>query len=123
MPVPPTPTVILQMTTTRYVLGSTIRVTITNHGQQPIFFSDHNTNCTVLLVERQSTDSWESVAPCKLMIATRIHSLNAGATLEVPLATSAGQWSVGMYRAKLGYSSGAQDGPPHMVLSSPFQID
>ena len=100
---PPTYPVTLQVAMASYSPGDTIRVTITNQSGKTIYFADHRTNCTVLLLERQGATSWEPVALCKLMIATRIHSLKTGDSSAVTLVSSS-QWPTGTYRARLDYS-------------------
>jgi len=106
---PPTYPVTLQVGMTSYQPGDTISVTLKNQSGQTIYYADHRTNCTVLLVERQVANSWEPVALCKLMIATRIHSLKAGDSSTVTLVSS-NQWPSGTYRARLDYSDRADTG-------------
>jgi hypothetical protein len=123
---PPTALVVLHVGTTSYQAGETVRVTIRNQGTHTISFSDHKSNCTVLLFEHQVGSSWEAVASCKLMIMTRLHSLQAGATVDVALLPSPG-WPAGTYRAKLDYSvqSSVPDsgsGTPKTVYSSEFRV-
>ena len=120
---PPTFPVSLQVGSARYQPGSTISVTIKNQGNQAVYFSDHKTNCTVLLLERQTANTWEPVAPCRLMIVTRIHSLQAGDTLEVKL-TASNQWPSGSYHARLDYNSKAGTGNavPTTIYSSTFLL-
>ena len=100
---PPTLPVTLQVGATNYQRGSSIRVTIQNQSGQTIYFADHRTNCTVLLLERQTTGPWEPVASCKLMIATRLHSLKTGETSVITIITT-DQWPTGHYHARLDYS-------------------
>lgn len=120
---PPTRPVVLEVGAASYSPGSVVSILIKNQGQQPIFFADHRTNCTVLLVERLVGSSWQALAPCRLMIATRVHSLQAGATLEVKLSTS-NQWPAGRYHARLDYGIGSQTGlsTPTAVYSSEFLL-
>ena len=125
--VPPTGLVVLHVGATSYQAGETVRVTIRNQGTHTISFSDHKSNCTVLLFEHQVGSSWEAVAPCKLMIMTRLHSLQAGATLDVALVPSLG-WPAGTYRAKLDYSAqssvpNASSGSQKTVYSSEFRVE
>ena len=119
----PTPAVTLQVGAASYQPGSSISVTIKNQSTQAIYFADHRTNCTVLLLERQVASAWEPVAPCKLMIMTRLHSLKAGEPLEVKIVTS-DQWPTGSYRARLDYSfkSDAGVGAPTIIYSSLFRV-
>jgi hypothetical protein len=118
---PPTSSVALQLGASSYQSSSRISVTIKNQSQQMISFADHRTSCTVLLLERQVTTSWESVAPCKLMIATRIHTLNAGESLLVELAAPS-QWPTGTYRARLDYGVGSGSDMPIIVYASEFTV-
>ncbi|GAC1348905.1 MAG: hypothetical protein NVSMB27_18390 [Ktedonobacteraceae bacterium] len=118
---PPTLPVTLQVGAASYPLGSVISVTIKNQSGQTISFPDHRTNCTVLLLERQVASSWVPVAPCKLMIVTRIHSLNTGEVQEVKLITS-NQWPAGLYRARLDYGVGPGFGTPKIIYSSEFHV-
>jgi hypothetical protein len=124
--VPPTGLVVLHVGATSYQAGETVRVTIRNQGKHTISFSDHKSNCTVLLFEHQVGSSWEAVAPCKRMIMTRLQSLQAGATVDVALLPSPG-WPTGTYRAKLDYSvpsrgPNASSGTPKTVYSSEFRV-
>lgn len=119
---PPTSSVTLQVGAASYPLGSTISVKIKNQSTQAIYFADHRTNCTVLLLERQVANSWEPVAPCKLMIMTRLHSLKTSDALEVKLTTTS-QWATGLYRARLDYSFKSDTGgAPTIVYSSSFHL-
>lgn len=115
--------VILQVGAASYQAGSTISVTIKNQSTQAISFADHQTNCSVLQLERHAGTSWEQVAPCKLMIATRLHTLKAGEVLNVTL-TAPGQWPKGTYRARLDFwfGSGTGSGAPTTVSSSGFRV-
>jgi len=124
--VPPSALVALHIGAASYQAGERVRVTIRNQGTQPISFSDHKSNCTVLLFEHQVGSSWEAVAPCKLMIMTRLHSLQAGATGDVELLPSLG-WPAGTYRAKLDYNvpssiPNASSDSQKTVYSSEFRV-
>jgi hypothetical protein len=61
--VPPADLVVLHVGAASYQAGETVRVTIRNQGTQPISFTDHKTNCSVLLLEHQVGSSWEAVTP------------------------------------------------------------
>lgn len=100
---PPTLPVTLQVGAASYARGSSISVTIQNQSGHTIAFADHRTNCSVLLLERQTSGSWQPVAPCKLMIATHLHFLKAGETSVITILTS-DQWPTGYYHARLDYS-------------------
>ena len=119
----PTSSMRLQVGAKRYQPGSTINVTIKNQNQQTISFVDHQTNCTVLLLERLVATSWKPVALCKLMIATRMHTLSAGEILEVKLIAP-GQWPIGRYRARFEYRVGSTmgNGVTTIVSSNTFRV-
>ena len=121
--VPVTSSVTLQVGATSYGSGSTISVTIKSQSQQTISFVDHQTNCTVIQLERRGANSWEPVAPCMLKIMTRIHKLNVGESLEVKLAAP-GQWPTGLYRARLDYGVRSETGGDMStaVYSSEFHV-
>jgi hypothetical protein len=106
-----------------YQATGTIQVTITNQSTQTISFADHRTNCTVIQLERQVANSWEAVAPCQRMIATRLHTLHAGQAMEVTL-TAPDHWPGGLYRARLDYLLGAEGGAgaQKAVVSREFRI-
>lgn len=122
-PTPPTDSILLQVGATSYQQESTILVTIRNQSKQTISFADHQTNCTVLLLERQQANAWTPLAPCKLMIKTRLLSLKAGETLEVKL-NAPGRWPAGLYRARLDYQMGPgpEAGTSHTAYSSTFPV-
>jgi hypothetical protein len=121
---PPTLPVTLQVGATNYARGDSISVTIKNQSGQTIYFADHRTNCTVLLLERLVNSSWEPVAPCKLMIATRIHSLKTGEVSTITIITSS-QWPTGHYQARLDYSFKQDAGVngPTPVYSNMFLLN
>ena len=92
-----------------------IHVTIMNGLQTKIYTADHRSDCTLVQLERQSGDTWQAVAPCRLEIATRIVSLAAGSSTPqvlAPVGTSpstAGSWPAGTYRIAFGYGAGSQE--------------
>ena len=120
---PPTGAVILQVGAASYPPGSVVHVTIKNQSNQAINFADHQTNCTVLTVQRQVGDSWQKMAPCRLEILTRLHTLNAGASMDVSINT-AGPWPAGVYRARLDFRAGSDTVPggAGTVYSSEFSL-
>jgi hypothetical protein len=105
-----------------YASKDTVQVTITNGSSAPIYFADHNTSCTVIELQQQAGGSWNTANPCKLAIATREHSLDAGKTLNVSLPPGNG-WAAGTYRAALQYWTGAHfSGKTSAAYSAVFQI-
>jgi len=105
-----------------YRTGDAIAVTLSNQSLQTILFPDHLTFCTVVLLQRQVNASWESISLCKLMIVTRIHSLDAGHSLTVRLAAPSNQWLPGLYRVKLGYTASGQANHMVTIYSAVFQV-
>lgn len=131
----PTPTapaqltgnVILQIDTIPQNASASMVLTLKNQTNQQILFSDHLTECTVLLLQEQpqspaSSGTWQAVAPCKLMIVTRLHSLANGKTLTITLMPPGGQWTPGLYRALLSYLPGGADHKIQTVFSPSFQV-
>jgi hypothetical protein len=109
--VTPTPThtsssgqVVVQLSALTYQPGATIAVTIINRTSQRIVFADHQSDCSVVLLQHQTALSWEPVALCKLMIVTRLHGLAAGASQAVSL--KAPSTPTGAYRIVFSYSGG-----------------
>ncbi len=120
---PPTSSVNLQVGATHYQADGTILVTIKNQSNETITFADHQTNCSVLLLERQIAGTWKPVSPCLLKTSTRLHSLAAGKTLEIKL-TASQQWPTGYYQARLDYWAGTEPktGTLTTVHSSMFNV-
>lgn len=131
----PTPTapaqltgkVTLQIDTIPGHASNSMVLTLNNQTNQEILFSDHLTECTVLLLQSQpqssvSSGTWQAVAPCKLMIVTRLHSLAAGKALTITLIPLGGQWAPGLYRALLTYFSTGANQKLQTVFSPSFQI-
>ena len=105
-----------------YKIGDAIAVTLSNQSLQTILFPDHLTYCTVVLLQRQVNESWESINLCKLMIVTRMHSLDAGHILMVKLVAPPNQWMPGLYRVKLSYGMSQQSNHLITIYSAVFQV-
>jgi len=131
----PTPTapaqltgkVILQIDTIPQHANASMVLTLNNSTNQEILFSDHLTECTVLLLQVQpqspaSSGVWQAVAPCKLTIVTRLHSLANGKSLTITLNPPGGQWTPGQYQALLSYFRRGADHKLQTVFSSSFQV-
>lgn len=92
-----------------YARSSTIIVTLTNGGASPIFAYDHQTSCTILSLQRQTSGGWQTVGECALGVLTRQVEIHAGETMKIALAPGAGTiraapWPAGTYRAVLRYT-------------------
>jgi hypothetical protein len=105
----------------RYGAGEAISVTIINGSSKMIWAADHQTSCTMLVVERAQDGKWEPVANCHLLTPTRLSALSTGAT-TVRLDTSG--WSTGSYRVTLSYSGGdeGQGAPGGIAHSAEFTV-
>ncbi|MBA2288312.1 MAG: hypothetical protein H0W02_22785 [Ktedonobacteraceae bacterium] len=95
-------------------------VTISNHTGQTIYFPDHLTNCTVILLEHQVAGNWQPINLCKLMILTRLLPLNTRQNLAVKLLPSLS--APGLYRASIRYSTSPRTALPTTVYSAAFTI-
>ncbi len=116
-----------------YGIKDTIFVTLSNQSNQTIYFPDHLTNCTVILLQRLKVQplAGESVQaginpfginPCRLAIATRIHSLGAGQRLVVRLVAPFDGWPPGLYHATLTYRTSLNAGQSTTIYSAVFTV-
>jgi hypothetical protein len=103
--------VTLQVNAPPYQSNDTITITLNNGSNKTIYFPDHLTNCSVLLLLRlkvqplTSDNVQAAIGPCRTKIVTRIHSLAAGQNLVVRLIAPSNGWLPGIYRATLTYST------------------
>ena len=120
--------VTLQVDAKFYLKGDTISVTLSNQSNQTIYFPDHLTNSTVVLLQRMKVlplagdDVQVIFEPCRLAIATRLHSLGGGQRLVVRLVASASGWVPGLYRATLSYRTSPDAGPSTTIGSGAFTV-
>lgn len=111
-----------------YGTSDTIIVTLSNQSNQTIYFPDHLTNCTVILLQRpkvqpRTGDGVQGIVnPCRLAIATRIHTLGAGQRLDVRLVAPSGGWAPGIYHASLTYRTSPDAGPSTTISSAAFTV-
>jgi hypothetical protein len=95
----------------RYAPGDPIFVTIHNGMSRTIWAPDHQTNCTVVLVERLENGAWSGEQNCALMRASRMVPLAAQTTIVQTLGASPGfladpsGWPAGTYRLTLSYAA------------------
>jgi hypothetical protein len=148
IPTPPprslrTGPVTLHASASAYRPGDTIVLILDNQSEQTIRFPDHLTECTVVLlqhqvggpsfsnplirmppqpvvhVQHQVGGTWTPVAPCRLEIVTRLHSLNPGQDLVVKLIAPFGHWLPGTYHGVLAYFA---SGSSRTIFSGDFQV-
>jgi hypothetical protein len=111
---PPANAVSLSSDHASYTPSSTIIVTLSNTLATSVRTFDHQTSCSIVTLQRQTTSGWSNVGGCALMIATRIVDISAGETRKIALSPGAGQihatpWPTGMYRVILHYALPGQD--------------
>jgi hypothetical protein len=111
---PPANAVSLSSDHASYTPASTIVVTLSNTLATSVRTFDHQTNCTIVTLQRQTTSGWTNVGGCAMMIATRIVEITTGETRKIALSPGAGQihatpWPAGTYRVVLHYALPGQD--------------
>jgi hypothetical protein len=108
-----------------YAPGDPIVVTVHNELPQTIWAADHQTSCTVVLVERLEQGEWSGEQNCALMRASRLVPLAAQSIITQTLSAAQGfladadGWPAGIYRLTLTYAEsdkmGAQMSNVHSV--------
>lgn len=97
-----------------------LTVIVTNGESQPIFVRDHQTNCTILLFERQTNGQWHPLHNCAVMTPTLSHTISSGHALTVSLDSTT--WPAGTYRINLEYTLGQQQSPTKTTYSASFVL-
>jgi hypothetical protein len=111
-----------------YGIRATIFVIVSNQSNHTIYFPDHLTNCTVILLQRLKVqplagDNVQAgINPCRLGIVTRIHSLGPGRRLVVRLVAPLNNWPSGFYHATLIYRTSLNAGPSTTINSAVFTV-
>lgn len=120
--------VTLQVDAPYYQKGDTISVTLNNQSDQTIYFQDHLTNCSIILLQRLKVQplagDYEqgTFDPCTLATTTQIHSLDAGQHLVERLVASASGWVPGLYYATLSYRTSLDAGSSTTIKSGVFTV-
>jgi hypothetical protein len=109
-----------------YGIKDTIFVTVSNQSNRTIYFPDHLTNCTVILLQRQPIQlpvsrGMQPVNLCRLKIVTRLHALGARQSLIVRLVAPFHGWPPGAYRAVLSYRKSISAGVT-TTISTGFRV-
>ena len=106
--------VTLRLGQTQAGVTDAVSVTVVNALPQAIVVEDHQSECTVVTLERQEGGGWLAVAPCQLETPTRLVPISSGAAQMVTLRPQDGLqsrvWQAGTYRFALNYSAGAENG-------------
>jgi hypothetical protein len=118
--------VILHLDTIPTSARSTITFTLDNQTNQAISFADHQSECTVILLQMmpplQENGQWQPLAPCKALTLTRFHTLAAEKSLTLTLSPPNGQWVPGLYRGALRYVSSGAGVPSKTAFSPSFRV-
>lgn len=112
-PVSPAGAVRLELDKTRYATNETVNVTILNGSAKNISTTDHQSDCTMLMLEWQSSTGWVMVGRCRTMLLSRMYTLKPGSTtlqrlspaFSAPGTSTAALWRPGTYRVTLFYHS------------------
>jgi hypothetical protein len=110
-----------------------VSVTVANDLPTAILVEDHQSECTVVTLERQEGGGWLAVAPCQLETPTRLLPIPSGTAQTVTLRPEGGPqprlWQAGTYRFALHYSAGEEGqtnpaalAPAGIVYSQTFTI-
>ena len=108
-----------------YAPHETVDVTIANGLSSGILAADHQSDCTVLVIEHLTGTNWQQLNPCLLMSPTRLIAFAAGTTTLQQLAPPSGEgatgWPTGTYRIVLTYLQQAS-GPETTISSAQFTV-
>jgi hypothetical protein len=110
---------------THYAPQDTITVTISNGLATTISTTDHQTNCTIVTLERLANGAWQAEGVCRLKTPTRIVPISPGMTVQ---QLSSSPWPTGTYRVAFRYFTepdavqGASPGQGGLVYSTTFTI-
>src|SRR5258706_3159265 len=110
-----------------------VSVTVANDLPIAILVEDHQSECTVVTLERQEGGGWLAVAPCQLETPTRLLAIPSGTAQTLTLRPEGGPqprlWQAGTYRFTLRYSAGEEGqtnpaalAPAGIVYSQTFTI-
>ena len=113
----------------QYATSDTITVMINNGLATAITVVDHQTNCSIVVLQAQTNGGWQSIHNCRIMTPTRLSHLAAGGVTRVRLVPGGGQlattpWAAGTYRVVMTYGAGASSTPNAgaEATSTPFTI-
>jgi hypothetical protein len=128
---PPAPqpirgTVVLHVDAIPQSAHEAITFTLHNQTNQVIFFADRQSGCTVILLQMvpgsQDNGQWQTLARCKALTMTRLHTLEAGLSLTITFNPTTGQWTPGLYLGVLSYAAAETNGQRQTIFSSTFKV-
>lgn len=122
--------VTLTLNKRNYGTNERISVTITNGLSKAITTMDHQSACTVVTLQMQVNNQWQTRSPCLLKTATRLITILAGSSITQSLTPGVtNSWPNGLYRLVFNYNVGEHlvptggDVPAFAsILSSTFTI-
>ena len=121
----PTHGVVVEVGAATYHVNDTINVNVKNALTADITATDHQTSCTIVQLQMQTSTGWQNQGGCAMGTPTRRMPMKAVNTTAVALSPSAGQisakpWPAGTYRVAFTYQIG--EGASETVVSSTFTI-
>jgi hypothetical protein len=107
-----------------YDINNRIIATISNNTDQNIQAEDHRSYCTILFLQKNVGNSWNTVATCLLKSATRLVKIDArqSVSISLPPDPATPQNEPGMYRLELLFmflDNNDQPVGPQIILDSP----
>lgn len=91
----------------QYGPDETVEAVIANGLATRILAMDHQSDCTVVAVERRDGHTWRVENPCRLMRPTRLIPLAPGSAITQPIRPPGGPgasgWPPGAYRIAFAY--------------------
>lgn len=97
----------------QYGSSETVVVTIANGLPAGILAPDHQSDCTVVTIERLTNQAWQPQNMCQLKSPTRLVSLSSGSALaqqvRPPTSGVTPGWSPGTYRIAFAYRQNPTD--------------
>lgn len=111
-----------------YDVGDVIVAQIKNGNDQTIVTWDHQTNCTIVTLQKQEGNEWVNLAPCPLLSPTLLVPIEAHKDywVKLPAGNASSVYAPGVYRLEFTYffvnSAGQPTGDPITVYSSSFKL-
>lgn len=107
----------------RYTTSETITVYINNGLSQSIWVANHQTSCSLVTLELQSSSVWREVAPCQVKTPTGQIEIKPGTsnTQQVLAPGRPAAWPAGTYRVRLTYAL-QRLGPSTTIYSGTFTV-
>ncbi|HEV7127155.1 MAG TPA: hypothetical protein VGN32_06915 [Ktedonobacterales bacterium] len=129
-PARPTPdAVTVTLDGSQYTSGAVVVATILNGLPTTIVATDHQSECTMVQVQRNVNGGWVVMNRCLEMTLTRMIPLAAGSATVVRLApraeqSTAASWPAGAYRIAFSYFTGTvgEPGAGTTVYSATFTV-